>query len=134
MKYRPESDITAIELDDINFSVLQGIDFQSNTPPTLKQCDFLQWKSDDKFDLIVANPPFTNGQDIAHIRKMYDLLADGGQLITISSPSWEFREQKKYKEFREWIEEVGADVRTNENGALKSSGTNVSTVMIVTHK
>jgi predicted RNA methylase len=44
------------------------------------------------YDRVVMNPPFENGQDIAHIRKAYELLSPGGRLIAIMSEGPFFRE------------------------------------------
>lgn len=46
--------------------------------------DFLEYGDPRRFDVCVANPPFGNGTNIkAHLRKMWDLIADGGRLVTI---------------------------------------------------
>lgn len=56
-----------------------------------------------KFDLIIANPPFTQGQDIKHIRHMVNFVENYGQIITLSSPSWMHHSGKKYQDFKKWI-------------------------------
>jgi len=63
--------------------------------------DFLQCNDElGVFDRIIANPPFRNGQDVDHVRHMYDLLELGGILITIMSPAWQYRTDRKHAEFR----------------------------------
>lgn len=129
-KIRPEIKVDAVELSVLNFNVLK----EKYTDVNLFNCDFLGHETSKKYDLIIANPPFNKNQDIDHFYKMYKLLNEGGQLITIMSTSWTFGQQKKQSGFREFIEEIGADVRSNENGAFKSSGTMVNSVMVTACK
>lgn len=96
------------------------------------ESDFLDLDTDQigKFDKIVANPPFTKNQDIAHIKHMYGFLVPGGKLVSVASPSWMFGEQQKQVAFRNWVEDVGGTVTELEAGAFKQSGTNVSSVIV----
>lgn len=57
----------------------------------------------DPFDRILMNPPFENGQDIAHVQRAYELLKPGGILVAIVCANVATREDKKYKAFREWL-------------------------------
>jgi len=121
--------------------------------------DFLQDSRGLKFDKIIANPPFTKGQDIEHLRKMYDLLDTEGILVCITSLSWMAGTNKKPTEFRNWLcddedgvakgfdwnrfSRIGTDaqfLRANQDrvyiemleaGAFKESGTNVRTAIVV---
>lgn len=47
------------------------------------QDNFLTWKTEDRFDLIIMNPPFYRKHYIQHIDRAYELLADGGFLVSI---------------------------------------------------
>lgn len=98
--------------------------------------DFLKYnKSDiDVFDKIVANPPFTKNQDIDHIRHMYELLDNGGRLVSLSSKSWVTGSQKKQVAFREWLFELGAEMIDVDEGSFKQSGTNVGGMIIIINK
>lgn len=87
-----------------------------------------------KFDVIVANPPFSKNQDIDHIRRMYDCLNDGGNLVSMASKHWQFAKGKKETEFREWLEELEADIDEVPAGTFKESGTNIETVIISIRK
>lgn len=86
------------------------------------------------FDRIVANPPFTNNQDVDHVRHMYSLLKPGGRLVSVMSPSWTFGSSKKQREFRAWLESLDAQVSEIEEGSFKESGTGVRTVVVVINK
>ena len=48
-----------------------------------------------KYDKIIMNPPFENGQDIDHIRHAYSLLNDGGRVVCIMSEGTFYRNDKK---------------------------------------
>lgn len=114
-----------VELSHLNFNVLKD-KFSNNSNVDLFHTDFLTYYfGGKKYDLIIANPPFSKNQDIDHIKKMYSLLKDGGQLLTISSKSWTFGNQKKQVEFRDWLDEIEATFIDIESGSFKSSGTNV---------
>ncbi|MEL4896525.1 SAM-dependent DNA methyltransferase [Crocosphaera sp. Alani8] len=54
---------------------------------------------------ILMNPPFVKGSELIHIRYSYDHLLEGGQLVAIAPESIEFRQDRKYAEFREWLED-----------------------------
>jgi phospholipid N-methyltransferase len=96
--------------------------------------DFLLHDESKKYNRIIANPPFTKNQDIDHIKKMYNCLQEGGRMVTVSSVSWETGNQAKQVQFRDWLDEIGAEVRGFAEGAFKESGTNVRTKLIVINK
>ena len=48
-----------------------------------------------RYDRIIANPPFSKQQDVDHVNLMYGLLNAGGVLVSVMSPGWKFRENKK---------------------------------------
>lgn len=97
--------------------------------------DFLQHDpSTDKYDIIIANPPFSKNQDIDHIRKMYDCLMPNGRIVTIASKHWQLSTNKKEVLFRDWLDSLGADVQDVEAGEFKESGTNIATCIITINK
>ncbi len=126
----PELVVHAYELMDINKTFLSKIE----------KCiilgeDYLDTKARKfLFDRIVANPPFAKNQDIDHIRAMYEDLDSGGRLVSIASESWVNGFQKKQVEFREWLEEVDAEILDIERGTFKESGTMVGGKIIVINK
>ena len=83
---------------------------------------------------IIANPPFSDNQDIEHVRLMYERLEEGGILAAITSQHWKFASEKKCVEFREWLEEVHGEVFEISAGEFKESGTTVSTMAVVIKK
>lgn len=90
--------------------------------------DFL--KNKEKFDRIIANPPFKNNQDIDHLKKMYNSLNKNGIVVCITSISWEIGNQKKQIDFKNWLVQVNAEIINVEEGTFKSSGTSVATKII----
>jgi phospholipid N-methyltransferase len=129
--------IEFVELSDLNFDVLKGKYSEDNGVENMAGIcgDFMGMDMVGHYDLIIANPPFTKNQDIDHIRKMYDLLAPGGRIITLSSKSWYQGSQKKQVAFRDWLDnDVAACYSELDNGVFKSSGTNVAGMYIVIDK
>lgn len=96
--------------------------------------DFLEYCRDSSAERgwthIVMNPPFSRQQDIDHILAAYGILAPGGTLISILSPSPFFRNNKKSREFRGWLDEAVADIVDVVPGAFKESGTNIAAKII----
>ena len=83
------------------------------------------------YDKIIANPPFANNQDIKHVTKMWEHLADGGQMAVIMGCHWQFASDKPSKAFRSFVESVDHDITVLPKGTFKSSGTDVESMMIV---
>lgn len=83
---------------------------------------------------IIANPPFSNNQDIEHVRIMYKLLEKGGTLAAITSSHWKIASEKKCVDFRNWLEEVHGEVFEIGAGEFKESGTSISTMAVVIKK
>lgn len=83
---------------------------------------------------IIANPPFSNNQDIEHVRIMYERLEAGGTLAAITSPHWKFASEKKCVDFRQWLEDVRGEVFEIGAGEFKESGTSISTMAVVINK
>ncbi len=145
--------IDCIELMPQNRLVLEKLSYVN-----LIGEDFMKMDLDGKYDAIIANPPFTKGQDIAHFRKMYDCLDKRGVVSCILGTGWLRSENKKPKAFKEWLddmegmadwkrfENIGTDaqfIRKNgdrvylemvEAGTFKESGTNVRTMIVVIEK
>ena len=106
--------------------------YLDDKPYTGIYCDFLELEiaKVQPFERIIMNPPFSKQQDIAHIYHAYDLLASGGILVSILSPSPFFRTNKKSVDFREWLDTVGAEVVDIDAGAFEESGTMIATKII----
>lgn len=97
---------------------------------TLLGIDFLEYETEEKFNRIVMNPPFTKHQDIKHFMKAYEILAECGILVSIMSIAPFFREDKISKDFRNFLEEHDAVIANLPEGAFKESGTMVRTCVV----
>lgn len=86
------------------------------------------------YQRIIANPPFTNNQDVKHVRKMYDLLEDNGEMSVITSRHWQFASEEICADFRDWLSRVGAVVEDIDEGEFKESGTGVATALLFIKK
>lgn len=75
-----------------------------------------------------------DGQDIEHVRHAYNFLKDEGRLVAVTSPAWQYRENGKFKAFRDWLSELPHDVDEVPAGAFKSSGTEIRTLIITIRK
>lgn len=108
---------------------------QSSLKFNLLGDDFLRHR-DKKYSKIIANPPFSNNQDIDHIRAMYNTLSIGGRLVSLASPSWTFGNQKKQYLFKEWLEneDINALVLDVPKGTFKESGTMIESKIVIINK
>lgn len=97
--------------------------------------DFLTAKGlTGQYDRIIANPPFTKGQDMRHIRRMYDCLNDTGRMVSLCSSHFRFASDKESVDFRDWLVRVGANVMQLPKNSFRSSGTDTDVVRIVIYK
>ena len=124
----PSVTVNCFELMPENTELLQKIPGVRILGP-----DFTQSES-GRYTKIIANPPFSDNQDIDHVRRMYDMLEEGGTLAAITSPHWEFATDKKCASFKRWLQEVGGEKYEIEQGAFKQSGTSIKTLAVVIKK
>ncbi|NEX60155.1 hypothetical protein [Noviherbaspirillum galbum] len=85
-------------------------------------------------DVVVMNPPFSNGQDCAHVLAAYRFLKPGGVLSAITSVSWMHGKQKKQQAFLRFLQNLNAQIDDIDAGAFAESGTGVPTLHIVLSK
>ncbi len=95
--------------------------------------DFLSvptFKSTDRFDRVLMNPPFTAGQDMAHVTHALGSLKQGGILVAIVSNSAGVGTNRAHRRFRDLLDGLDAEVIELPEGAFKSSGTGVRTKVL----
>jgi len=125
----PGKMVSYCEIMDLNRTMLSDI---PNT--RFVGSDFLK-ETDQQYDRIIANPPFSKNQDIDHIRKMYDVCKPGGKIVTISSQHYKYTSGKKEKAFEKWLEaDLEATVNGIDAGTFSESGTKVATFLIIIDK
>jgi protein-L-isoaspartate O-methyltransferase len=91
--------------------------------------DFLACTDLGTFDRVVMNPPFADGQDVAHVLHAFTMLNPGGRLVAVMSAGVTFRSDRKTKAFRALVETFG----TMEELPVKTfdrAGTGVQTVLV----
>ena len=121
--------VDCYELMELNHSFLDKI-----KTANLIGGDFLKFNITNKYDKIIANPPFRNNQDIDHIRKMYSCLKEGGRIVTITSKHWEHSQNKKEIGFRDWVSALNGEMFPIEAGVFKESGTEIETCILILDK
>jgi len=140
----PDIELTAVELDSKKEGRLKEmVGSASQVTKRLVIGDFMSMNPEGVerlglFDRIIMNPPFTRGQDMAHVRHAFKFLKQGGILVAILSPAFVYRSDNSSKLFRDWLElRQSADCASwvpLPEGSFKSSGTNVRTVMLTMRK
>lgn len=107
---------TAVEIDPGMAEDIDGL-------ADVRCADFLKCNGElGSFDRIIMNPPFTGGQDIAHIRHAATLLKPGGRLVAICSASG--KSAAVLRPTAAYWKEIPANT-------FKESGTSVKTIMLV---
>jgi predicted RNA methylase len=119
--------VTTVELQQQNVDVLRTLGFDPVTG------DFMDFKTDRRFDAICMNPPFAKQADIKHVLHAWDLLAPGGKLTSIMSGGAAYRQDRRTAEFRDFVRVYGR-YYDNPEGSFRSSGTLVRTITVVLHK
>jgi hypothetical protein len=127
--YKNPPTVQVCEIYDRNVAILQE---QFGLDPLVR--DFMGLPAKLKFDRIVMNPPFRNGQDILHLCKAYEHLNDGGRVVCITYPGWAYRTEGKYKVFRTFLESMQHYVTELTPGSFSESGTEIATKIIIIDK
>lgn len=92
--------------------------------------DFLSVRPEQKFDAIVANPPFALQADIKHTLHALQFLKPGAPLVTVMSAGVTYRETKLAQAFRDLIARTGGSIDKLPEGSFRESGTDVHTVLV----
>lgn len=85
-----------------------------------------------RFDAAVMNPPFS--QELAHVGRAFDLLREGGVLVSVMSAGVKFRQNHAHAEFRAFVEAHGGTIEDLPDDTFKASGTSVRTVLVTVRK
>ncbi len=96
--------------------------------------DFLTANTANSFQAVVQNPPFS--QQIFHVKKAYQSLSYEGRLVSLVSNSpWQYN-TSFYKQFRNWLLTVNAEVQELPWGLFVNSSryTQVECNLIVINK
>ena len=118
--------VDCYELMEANFVALAG-DMRLGS---VRHVDFLTQAIEASYDRVVMNPPFAKQADIKHVLHALRFLKPGGLLVSVMAASVAFRDNKLTQDFRALIREQGGDIEALPDGAFKSSGTMVRTVIV----
>jgi 16S rRNA G966 N2-methylase RsmD len=120
--------ITAVELNKEKCDVLKSKGYNTI------HADFLNLVIDEKFDVILAAPPFNNNVDIAHIQKMYTLLNENGFIVSLTSPFWLTNNEQHQVQFRAWLQTVNHKIEILPDMTFVEKGKTVPTAIITIYK
>lgn len=81
--------------------------------------DFNDYESGEQYDAVIMNPPFSDRQDAAHIKRAWDMVKPGGRLVAIAGEGVFFGSDKKADAFRGWLDEHGAEVEKLPAGTFQ---------------
>ena len=132
----PSLEISCVELQ---YTLAAGLrlkyETRRNPKHTVVEGDFLTQRAEalgvrTSFDRVVMNPPFARGQDVDHVTHALEFLRPGGRLVSIMSAGVEFRQDRRYAEFRA----LGPKIERLPELSFRASGTDVSTVVVVLEK
>ncbi|MCW1830148.1 class I SAM-dependent methyltransferase [Enterobacter asburiae] len=125
----PGALITGVELMDDRFAQASADKALSSTA-TLIHADFLRWEPEQKFNVILMNPPFFKRSDVKHVNHALDMLETGGRFASVMPASIEFRQDTLTVELRKRIADLGGSIEKLPADTFKSVGTRVNTVMV----
>jgi len=123
----PKAALDVCEIQAVNRSILRSKGFN------LVGDDFLQYRPDGPYDLIVMNPPFSTPDDsnayVTHIMHAWEMLEPAGKLVAITPMGWTFHSSGPQKAFRKFVYDFG-QYETFDAGAFSKSGTDVDTAVV----
>lgn len=82
MAYYSNCDLHCVELNERCVDVLKSKGYQA------QRCNFLHYVPKERYDRIIASPTFKDNIDCDHVRHMYEMLSDGGEIVSLMSPAW----------------------------------------------
>lgn len=73
--------------------------------------NFLSSESNPVYDFVIAAPTYKDNIDVDHIIHMYEFLKPGGQIISLTHPSWTIKNSDRQVIFRQWLEDKNYSMR-----------------------
>lgn len=127
--------VDCIEKDEKRWTTLMAKQANRGWPRTNVFCgDFMaQEVTEPEYTQVCMNPPFSRGQECAHVTKAFSMLQRGGRLVSVMSAGITFRRDQKYATLWSQINECG-HIEHLPDDAFKASGTSVRTVLVVMNK
>jgi len=129
----PHASVCCVDVDPANVAAL---DLQAMTWLQQRVCaDFMTLQEDASFDIVATNPPWTKGQDPAHVVRAFDFfLRPGGVLGAIVSPAALTSRFKRNRVFQDYHKRYSLYEAPVLPGTFKESGTMVGATIVVWKK
>ena len=126
IKKVPKKNLYAIEQDPELVYTLQGKEYK------VIHNDFLTYSGDYLFDLILMNPPFSNGDE--HLLKAWDVLKSGDIVCLLNEETIKNPYTAKRKLLKSIIDQQGTIEYLGDVFRLAERKTNVGTALVRLHK
>ncbi len=97
----------------------------------------MEWQPDpnsDPIDAVIMNPPFSKGQDMAHVSRALEFLRPGGTLVAIMPPTWRTSGRNAAAAFIGKISDHSYDWIDLPEGSFREADTSVNTGILTIHK
>lgn len=124
-------DTVHVEAAEINYKLRELLSLKGYE---LVATNFLEYNPEKKYDKIIMNPPFENGQDIEHVEHALELLKPNGRLVAIMGEGFYFRQFKKDQAFKKLLLSKNAyvsdSIKEGFKNGFKSTGVAVRIVAI----
>lgn len=128
---QPNAELVCIEFNPINAAILR------KKGHIVVEGDFLEYRSDDLFDAVVMNPPFSYDKHplayVEHIMHAWSMLKDNHVLTAIVPPGWKHASTKQLLEFQKFVYTHGSSESLGA-GAFRESGTTIETLLLSLEK
>ena len=116
-------EISAIEIDPVLQATLRGNEVK------LIDSDFLAYSGPDKFDLIIANPPFDEGDK--HLLKAIDIMYRGQIIFLLNAETIRNPHTNSRKDLCRRLDELGAEIEFIQNAFTTAERpTNVEVALV----
>lgn len=96
--------------------------------------DFFHFKTEKKYDYVIAAPNFKDNIDIEHIIKMWTHLKEGGRIVSLTSPDWLLYSTEMFNHFRHWLLDKNYYLVALPDNYFMENGVTVPTCIIVINK
>lgn len=96
--------------------------------------DFMTWAPAKEYDVVIMNPPFTGGQDAAHVLKAIGMARR--KVVAIVSNAVNTSRRAVYRDLREALSDdrLKVGIELLESDTFRQSGANVHTLLLTVEK
>ncbi len=122
-RYHGRTDISVIEIDDDLRATLIGKRYN------VLDTDFLAYSGPDKFDLIIGNPPFSEGDK--HLMKALDIMYNGEIVFLVNAETIRNPHTRLRQELTERLSDLGAEIEYIEGAFVDAERPTGVTVAMV---